>query len=49
MDEPVDRHTFSQILESKWTQPPSFLNLIIEVLRYVLYSVADDVIGQRHF
>jgi hypothetical protein len=26
MDEPVDRRTFSQIVESNWTQPPSFFN-----------------------
>jgi hypothetical protein len=26
MDEPVDRRTFSQIVESNWTQPPSFSN-----------------------
>jgi hypothetical protein len=50
MDEPVDCLTFSQIVESNWTQPPSFFNyLIIEVLCYVLYSAADGVIGQRHF
>jgi hypothetical protein len=50
MDEPVDRRTFSQIVESNWAQPPSFFNqLIIEVLRYVLYSAADGVIGHRHF
>jgi glycogen debranching enzyme len=50
MDELADRRTFSQIVESNWTQPPSFLNeLIIEVLSYVLYSETDGVIGQRHF
>jgi hypothetical protein len=46
-DEPIDRRTISQILESNWTQPPSCSNsLIIEILRYVLYSAADGLIGQ---